>query len=301
VWAPPPSLQIAQTPWTAAMRPLMLDSTSQFRAPAPPALTSTLYATDLNEVKGYGAVNSAVRTQAQKETACFLKANVINQLNTTLHGVATQHDMDIVDAARLLAAGNMVPTDAGRACFDSKYTYQFWRPITAIRNADIDGNLQTDPDTAWALLLTTPNHPEYPSQHGCRYERRDGGDRRCARDERHQRHDHGRTERRRDADDLPHVRDRAGRRQRDRRRARLRRPALPQLGRRRRKPPASRSRTGRCGGTSCPPTIRTPREGGSMNCGRSITRAAVTLVSAAALLLGIATTASAGLPPCRLW
>ena len=68
---------------------------------------------------------------------------------------------------RLLAAGNMVPTDAGMACLDSKYTYQFWRPITAIRNAGIDGNPATTADPAWTPLLTTPNHPEYPSQHGC--------------------------------------------------------------------------------------------------------------------------------------
>jgi hypothetical protein len=63
--------------------------------------------------------------------------------------------------------GNMVPTDAGMACFDSKYTYRFWRPITAIRNADLDGNADTTADTGWSPLTTTPNHPEYPSQHGC--------------------------------------------------------------------------------------------------------------------------------------
>ena len=57
--------------------------------------------------------------------------------------------------------------DAGMACFDSKYTYLLWRPITAIRNADLDGNPDTSPDATWAPLVTTPNHPEYPSQHGC--------------------------------------------------------------------------------------------------------------------------------------
>ena len=75
--------------------------------------------------------------------------------------------MDLLDTARLLAMGNMVPTDAGMACFDSKYTHVFWRPITAIRNADIDGNTGTTADTTWSPLTTTPNHPEYPSQHGC--------------------------------------------------------------------------------------------------------------------------------------
>ena len=75
--------------------------------------------------------------------------------------------MDLLDTVRLLAMGNMVPTDAGMACFDSKYTYRFWRPITAIRNADIDGNHATIADPTWSPLTTTPNHPEYPSQHGC--------------------------------------------------------------------------------------------------------------------------------------
>jgi len=167
VWAPPPSPQIAQTPWMAVMHPFMLDSTSQFRAPAPPALTSALYTRDFNETKAYGSATSAVRTPAQTAIAYFWNANAINQLNQTLQNVATQHHMDLLDTVRLLAAGNMVPTDAGLACFDSKYTYQFWRPITAIRNAGIDGNPGTTADPSWTPLLTTPNHPEYPSQHGC--------------------------------------------------------------------------------------------------------------------------------------
>ena len=167
VWAPPPSPQIAQTPWLAVMHPFMLEGTSQFRAPAPPALTSALYTHDFNETKAYGSATSAVRTPAQTAIAYFWNANAINQLNQTLQNVATQHNMDLLDTARLLAAGNMVPTDAGMACFDSKYTYQFWRPITAIRNADIDGNPATTADPTWTPLLTTPNHPEYPAQHGC--------------------------------------------------------------------------------------------------------------------------------------
>ena len=69
-------------------------------------------------------------------------------MNQTLQNVATQHNMDLLDTVRLLATGNMVPTDAGMACFDSKYTYQFWRPITAIRNAGMDGNPATTPPRA---------------------------------------------------------------------------------------------------------------------------------------------------------
>jgi hypothetical protein len=167
VWAPPPSLQIAQTPWMSVMQPFMLESTSQFRAPAPPALSSAQYAADLNETEAYGSATSAVRTPEQTAIAYFWNANATSQLNATLRNVATQHDLDLVDAARLLAMGNLVSTDAGMACFDSKYSYQQWRPITAIRNADIDGNPATTADPTWTPLVTTPNHPEYPSQHGC--------------------------------------------------------------------------------------------------------------------------------------
>jgi hypothetical protein len=61
----------------------------------------------------------------------------------------------------------MTAADASIACFDSKYHYLFWRPYTAIRNADLDGNAATTADPAWTPLLATPNHPEYPSAHGC--------------------------------------------------------------------------------------------------------------------------------------
>jgi hypothetical protein len=87
--------------------------------------------------------------------------NAIKQSNQTLRGVAVQHNMDLVDAVRLLAMGNMVSTDAGIACFDSKYHYLFWRPITAIRADGLSS------DASWVALFATPNHPEYPSQHGC--------------------------------------------------------------------------------------------------------------------------------------
>jgi hypothetical protein len=172
VWAPSPSLQIAQTPWMATMRPFMLESTSQFRAPPPPALTSAQYAADLDETEAYGSnlpvgAPGQARTQAETDIAWFWNANATSQINQTLQNVATQHDMDLLDTVRLLAAGNMVSTDAGMACFDSKYTYLAWRPITAIRNADLDGNPGTTADPTWTPLVTTPNHPEYPSQHGC--------------------------------------------------------------------------------------------------------------------------------------
>ena len=151
-----PSIQTLQTPWVASMRPFLLRSPSAFRAPAPPALNSTTYTDNLAETRA--AVINSPSMPDQAATALFWNLNAINQLNQTLRAVATQHGMDLVDTVRLLAMGEMVPTDAGIACFDSKYHYLFWRPITAIRAGG---------DTTWSPLVATPNHPEYPSQHGC--------------------------------------------------------------------------------------------------------------------------------------
>src|SRR4051794_7488489 len=159
--------QAAQTPWLATLRPFLLERGSQFRAEPPPALDSHRYAKDLNETEAYGALNSTVRTPEQKAIAFFWVGNNINQYNQTMRDVVGQHDLDLSDAAHLFAMGELVATDAGIACFDSKLFYQFWRPITAIRNADKDGNADTTADPAWQALLGVPGHPEYPSQHGC--------------------------------------------------------------------------------------------------------------------------------------
>ena len=159
--------QSVQTPWLATMRPFLLDRASQFRAEPPPALDSRGYAKDLNETEAYGALNSSVRTPEQTAIAFFWVGNNINQYNQAMQDVVAQHGMDLVDAAHLFAIGNIVTTDAGIACFDSKFFYLAWRPITAIRNADKDGNPDTTADPAWQALLGVPGHPEYPSQHGC--------------------------------------------------------------------------------------------------------------------------------------
>jgi hypothetical protein len=171
VWQVVPPSTFAQTPWVAFMQPFMLDNPSQFRAPPPPALTSAQYAIDFNETKLYGSATSGVRTvgplPSQTAIALFWNANTINQQNQLYHDVAVQHGMDLVDTVRLLAMGNMTASDAGIACFDSKYHYLHWRPFTAIRNADLDGNPATTADPTWTPLIATPNHPEYPSAHGC--------------------------------------------------------------------------------------------------------------------------------------
>jgi len=159
--------QTAQTPWVASMRPFVLQQASQFRVGPPPALTSQQYAKDFNEIKAYGALNSTVRTQAETNTAYFWNANAVNQYNGTMQNAVTENGMGLVDAAHLFAMGELTTADAGIACFDSKYFYLAWRPITAIRNANLDGNPDTTADPGWTPLLATPTHPEYPSAHGC--------------------------------------------------------------------------------------------------------------------------------------
>src|SRR4029079_7978760 len=132
-----------------------------------PALTSRQYAKDLNETQAYGAVNSTVRTPEQTAIAYFWVGHNINQYNQTTRNVVAQHGMDLVDAAHLFAVGEIVTTDAGIACFDSKFYYQFWRPVTSIRNPHKARTHNTTADPGWQALLPMPGHPEYPSQHGC--------------------------------------------------------------------------------------------------------------------------------------
>jgi len=159
--------QKVQTPWLATMRPFLLDEPNQFRAPPPPALTSDQYAKDLNETEAYGSATSSVRTPEETYIAYFWVGNNINQYNLAMQSVIAQHNMDLVDAEHLFAMGNIVTTDAGIACYDSKFFYQAWRPTAAIQNADKDNNPDTTADPSWQPLGNLPGHPEYPSQHGC--------------------------------------------------------------------------------------------------------------------------------------
>ena len=164
----PPFVAVgAQTPWVAFMRPFVLETASQFRVPPPPALGNAQYAADFNETKDYGSATSIVRTPDETAIARFWNANVPSQQNQLYRDVAVQHGMDLVDAVHLMAMGSLTVADAGIACFDSKYAYLAWRPYSAIRNADLDGNPATTADPAWSPLLSTPNHPEYPAAHGC--------------------------------------------------------------------------------------------------------------------------------------
>lgn len=148
------------------IKPFALTSNAQFRAPGPPALSSAAYAADVNETKALGSASSTTRTAEQTETARFHTQAPPTYWPDNLRKFAMT-DRSLAEHARLLAMAFVAQADAGNACFESKYHYQFWRPSSAITLADTDGNDATTVDTAWAQVVPTPNHPEYPAAHSC--------------------------------------------------------------------------------------------------------------------------------------
>ena len=164
--APPPPAT-PQTPWLAHLKPFAMLSPDQFRAPGPPTLSSDLFARDFKEIKMYGAHDGSARSLAQTQIGQFYAENPGIQLSRNMRLFASARGMSLADNARLFAQIYATIADAVIAGWDSKYHYNFWRPVTAIRAGDTDGNPQTDPDTSWLPLVTTPGHPEYPAAHGC--------------------------------------------------------------------------------------------------------------------------------------
>lgn len=150
------------------MRPFALKSAEQFRPQGPPALKSRRWARDYTEAKQVGAATSTTRTAAQAVSARFWAEAPVQQARASFRLFLAEHDLDVVEAARFMAMVSVVYGDAFIACFDAKYHFAFWRPTTAIRAGETDGNTRTAADAGWAPLLAgVPNHPEYPSAHAC--------------------------------------------------------------------------------------------------------------------------------------
>jgi hypothetical protein len=146
-------------------KPWLMSSASQLRPGPPPALTSALWARDFNEVKALGGKKNSRRTAEQTQIAGFWEATLPPIYIGIVLSVADVPGREVTQNARLFAAVAQAADDALLAVFDAKYHYNFWRPVTAIRNGDLDGNDATERDASWTPFIETPMHPEYPCAH----------------------------------------------------------------------------------------------------------------------------------------
>jgi hypothetical protein len=166
VWQPtPPKFAPALTPWLAQMRPFTMKSASQFLPDGPTALTSEDWVEDYNQVRVLGRVNSTVRTPKQSEIGLFWTEHTGQQYARAFGHLAENYKLNVMDSARLMAILWTGFADAAIGCWNAKFTYNFWRPVTAIRAGGGNPELASDPN--WVPLGTTPAHPEYPAAHGC--------------------------------------------------------------------------------------------------------------------------------------
>jgi hypothetical protein len=159
-----PTAATAVPQW-AQRKPWLMTSPAQFRPAAPPALGSAQWAREFDEVKRLGHRTSKERTPEQTEAARFWEYSLPAIYHGVLRSVALQPGRDVVRNARLFAVAAQAMDDALISVFDAKYHHGFWRPVTAIRNGDTDGNDATTRDASWVSLIDAPLHPEYPSAH----------------------------------------------------------------------------------------------------------------------------------------
>jgi hypothetical protein len=170
-WQPtPPAFAPALLPQWGSVTPFGIPSVVPFRPPPPPPLTSAECAAEVNEVQRLGANNSTERTADQTIIAQFWANGAGTETppghwNRIAHSISDQYGLSLQQNSRLFALLNIALADAAILCWDCKYTYNLWRPVTAIRNADLDGNDATEKDGTWTPLLVTPPFPEYTSGH----------------------------------------------------------------------------------------------------------------------------------------
>jgi PAP2 superfamily len=180
VWRPtPPNFANDPAPWVGNVRPFLIPGAEMFRTDGPNPLTSFAYTEDYNEVKELGSLTSTIRTADQTDAAIFWQEHLHGFMNRLIRNLAATQGLNIVDSARLFAMENLAAADAAIGCWNDKYYWQFWRPITAIREADTDGNPATVADATWLPLfnpttpvcnppsLVTPPFPDHPSGHAC--------------------------------------------------------------------------------------------------------------------------------------
>lgn len=166
VWQPtPPAHLAAATPWLGDMRPFTMKDPAQFLPDGPTPLDSVDWERDYAITRVFGAANGSVRTPAQTEIGLFWTEHAGQQYARAFTYLADNQKLDVTETSRLMAILWTGYADAAIGCFNGKYHYNFWRPVTAIPAGGGNDALTADPN--WAALGTTPNHPEYPAAHGC--------------------------------------------------------------------------------------------------------------------------------------
>lgn len=166
----PPNFRPPEFPHWGQVRPFVIDHPAAFRAPPPPRLTSAAYADEINHLQAIGGKTSRLRTDEQTLIARFwadfsYTSSPPGHWNEIAREISRQRRLPVTESARLFALLNLALADTCIGIWDTKYHYNFWRPVTAIRQADQDGNANTTADPAWEPLLRTPPHPEYVSGH----------------------------------------------------------------------------------------------------------------------------------------
>jgi hypothetical protein len=166
VWKPVlPSFGSDPNAWVKDVRPFLMGRASQFRSDGPYPLHSAEYTREFNEVKSVGSLNSTTRTPDQTHAARYWNENPPATWSRILRSISASRGLSIDDNARLYAEAWLTAADAFIAVWDEKAVWSNWRPITAIREADTDGNPNTHPDFAWLPLIPTPPYPDHPSGH----------------------------------------------------------------------------------------------------------------------------------------
>ena len=167
-WRPDlPAFGTDPNAWVAFVRPFTLKSSSQFRTEGPNALTSRAYAREFNEVKELGSASSTARSDEQEAVALFYSEHAAGIWNRTFRTIAQDRGLEIVGSARLFGMLNLASADAAIHCWDEKWYWAFWRPITAIRLADTDDNRRTEADPDWLPLGPTPPYSDHTSGYNC--------------------------------------------------------------------------------------------------------------------------------------
>jgi PAP2 superfamily len=166
VWKPVlPAFVNDPNAWLKDVKPFLIRSSSQFRSDGPLPLTSRRYAREFEEVKAFGSAGSDVRSEDQGLAARYWAENPPATWSRIFRTLSAQEGLSLVDNARFFAMLYMTAADALISVWDDKAHWSFWRPITAIREADTDGNPRTESDTGWLPLIATPPYPEHPSGH----------------------------------------------------------------------------------------------------------------------------------------